>query len=391
MVKRHIFVYTEDAPVAKDVVAKGMSRAGTPLLRAILDEISEIVVFNRHRWYGLEELDPVLAPLCHIIPRPAVLFCKIMRGLGAIDLADQISTSLCVRWLRRSSADILFSYIGTDAGLLARSSELARRAGKQHVVYLVDDFLASLKIAGSDETTIRKTKERVSVPLRGAKTVFAITDGLRDQLYLDFGVSATTLPLAFETDIVVAPPAKAQITYTGSINFLYSQGLRDLFDVVSQIRNGSGLDLRVRLICSESQALKAMGELPPFVSAAHEPTSSGLANEIAAGLCAFLPYSFSDHEKAMVTTSFPSKSLEYLAFARSIVVYGPSYSVTARLFLSKGLPSVITNRKELESIIWAHIDARPNHSTMYREYLESVHSLASVSNVIRRGLSVASE
>jgi hypothetical protein len=257
-------------------------------------------------------------------------------------------------------------------------------SGKAYALYLVDDFVASLRISGADQETIQRTQSQVGTALRGAKHVFAITSGLGDQMLATFGVTPITLPLAFEyrPDAAPGPPAKSQIIYVGSINFLYSAGLLDLFKIVEQIRQSSGLDLKVRLTTPASQAQQELGELPPFVIAAPEPTAESLAQEIASSLFAFLPYSFAVREKAMVSTSFPSKSLEYLAYARSIVVYGPDYGVATQYFRNAGLSTVVSSPEQLAATTLSHVTTRPDASRDYKKYLETSHSLSVVRNIL---------
>jgi hypothetical protein len=204
--------------------------------------------------------------------------------------------------------------------------------------------------------------------------VFAITEGLGEHLLENYGVSATTLPLAFELQPRPLLPAKNQIIYLGSINFLYAEGLRDLFDVVERVSQTRGVELTVRLTVPAELAERELGRLPPFVVSSPIETSDGLAREIASSLFAFLPYSFDAREKAMVTTSFPSKSMEYLAYARSIVVYGPEYGVATRVFRKMGLPSVVSTPRELEEAVRVHQTAWPEHSLLYRKYLAAAYS-----------------
>ena len=88
----------------------------------------------------------------------------------------------------------------------------------------------------------------------------------------------------------------------------------------------------------------------------------------------------------MVSTSFPSKSLEYLAYARSIVVFGPDYGVATKVFREAGLPSVVSSPEELEGAINSHLQAWPEHSAVYRRYLVEAHSLAAARKTICDGL-----
>jgi hypothetical protein len=385
---KRILVYTEDAPVRLDVVAHGLHRAGPPILRSISDHIDGIAIYHIGRRFEGRDLDRELAPLCLSLPRLPTILCKVLRRLSALDfgISDALPPLLLAKRVRKSSADILFALVGADHGMLTRAARLAALTGKSYAFYVVDDFLAALRIAGTKEDNVRSAMEKARVALRGAKHVFTITDELGEHLRASYGVSPTTLRLAFEPQQKPMPPAKAQIIHVGGVNFLYAEGLRTLFRTVERVRSSSGVPLEVRLTVATSEAVRQLGELPPFVVSAPVETSEGLAGEIASSLFAFLPYSFDQREKAMVSTSFPSKSLEYLAYARSIVVFGPDYGVATKVFREAGLPSVVSSPEELEGAINSHLQAWPEHSAVYRRYLVEAHSLAAARKTICDGL-----
>jgi hypothetical protein len=373
-----IFVYLEDAPVHRDVVAHGLHRAGPPILRSIEDHIDQISIYQVGRRFKTCALDQVLAPHCRILPRIPTLLCKALCRYPAVDfgMADLLPPLILAKGARKSPASILLSLVGADVGTLVRAARLASLSRKFCSFYIVDDFLSPLRIAGAKEDAIQKVADKARTALRGAKHVFAITDGLGEYLTKQFGVSARTLNLAFEREQIEIQAPKNQIIYVGSINFLYAGGLRDLFHTVEHVRIATGIDLTVRLTLPAEVAAAELGVLPPFVVSMPAETSESLAGEIASSLFAFLPSSFNMRERAMVTTSFPSKLMEYLAYARSIVVYGPDYGVATRVFLENGLPSVVSSKKALEKEVHFHLAALPEHSWIYRNYLVAAHSLA---------------
>jgi hypothetical protein len=249
-------------------------------------------------------------------------------------------------------------------------------------LYLVDDFLRPLRLAGAAEGTIRKAADRVRRALADASHVFTITAALGESVLSTYGVPATTLPLAFEPEDRPSAPASDTIIYVGNVNFLYAEGLRQLFDIVGRVRAETGIDLKVRLTVPRRVAIAEIGDLPPF--AVTEPAGSSrlLAREIASSLFAFLPYSFAAEHRPMVSTSFPSKSLEYLAFAGSIVAYGPEYGTATRSFREANLPSVASSPIELEQQVRAHLSERPEHSPRYREYLSATHAPTAVRRIL---------
>jgi hypothetical protein len=390
---KRIFVYTEDTPVHRNVVAKGLRRAGTPILRSIRDYIDGIVIYPIGKRYEHCDLDLELAPLCDTLPRFTTLLCKAMRRYPVLDwgLSDALPPRMLAREVRRSTADILFAFVGSDYGMLKRASRLAALAQKSSVFYVVDDFLASLQNSGAKKSSLQKAEKEARIAFSVAKHVFTITDGLGEYLHDRFGVFTSTLSLAFEPEPRPAASLKKQIIYVGSINFLYAEGLRDLFKAVEGVRRASGVDLRVRLTVSAELAALDLGTLPSFVVAAPAESSIELATEIASSLFAFLPYSFNSREKAMVTTSFPSKSMEYLAYARSIVVYGPDYGVSTKLFQKSCMPSVVSSPAALEDMTRMHLKESPEYFVQYRKYLATAHSLEAARKTICRDLGLGND
>ncbi|KAA6457846.1 hypothetical protein DYQ86_20970 [Acidobacteria bacterium AB60] len=266
--------------------------------------------------------------------------------------------------------------------MLIRAARFAALTQKSHAFYLVDDFLAALEISGAPASALVQAETDAAQALRGARHIFTITSGLGESVRARYGVSATTLPLAFEPAPRPVGPVQRQIIYVGSINFLYAEGMRHLIRLMDKLRQNDAADLKLRLTVSPEVAAKAFGALPPFVLSSPVATSDGLAQEIASSLFAFLPYSFSSREKNMVTTSFPSKSMEYLAYARSIVVYGPDYGVATRLFRDMQLPTVASSLEELEDTLRLHLSSPPDHSFAYRRYLTEFHSLSAIRKTI---------
>jgi hypothetical protein len=386
--KKPIFVYMEDTPVHRNVVARGLCRAAVPILRAVADKIDGIAIYPIGQWFQEGEFDQELVQLCIRLPRLSTILCKALRRYPAFDfgISDLLPPRQLAPIVKRSAAGVIFSFVGADPGTVMRTAQLASLAGKPYAMYVVDDFIAASRLAGAEESQVKQTIERVGVALRGAKHVFAITDGLGDQLRNCYGVATNTLPLGFEPEERPVFAAKNQVIYVGSINFLYAQGLRDLFQAVQRVRQMDGLDLTVRLTVSQEAAARELGKLPTFVISSPVETSEGLSREIASSLFAFLPYSFDSQEKAMVSTSFPSKSMEYLAYARSIVVYGPEYGVATKLFREMELPTVVSSISELEESLRAHILTLPDHAAIYRYYLGEAHSLPAIRNTLCENL-----
>ena len=388
MDNKRIYVYSESEPLDRNVVAHGLYRAASPILRSIHGYLDGIAIYPIGLTLDSRDLDRELAPLCVSLPRLPTLFCKTLRRYPLLDfgISDRLPAWLLAPFIRKSSAGILFCFIGADIGTVTRAARLATLAGRTCVFYVVDDFFSPLRQTGMGKDAIRKVTEQAQEALRAAAKVFTITDGLGELLRQSCGVASITLSLAFETTPRPIAPLKNQIIYLGSINFLYADGLRTLFKTVEQVRMATGVDLMVRLTQTAKIAMQELGPLPEFVQAAPVETAEGLASEIASSLFAFLPYTFDPQHRTMVATSFPSKSMEYLAYARSIVVCGPDYGVATQYFRRAGLPCVVSSPAELEDMILTHLSTQPDFSAMYREYLASTHSLVAARKTLCAGL-----
>lgn len=377
---KRIFVYMEATPAHHDAVAYGLDRASGPILRSIRDYIDGIAIYPLGRRFKNADIDQELAAQCIQMPQLPNLLARALRKHSSpfsFEITNALPQIFFAPAMRRSSSDILLSIVGAEAGNLVRGARLAAGSGRSHAVFLVDDFIPMLRHARVPAGKLPQLEAEVCSALRDASHVFTITDGLGQHVREKYDVSSTRLQLAFEPAPRPMVAAKNQVLYVGGVNFLYADGLRDLFQAVERVRNTSGADLTVRLTQSAAVATRELGALPSFVVAAPIETADGLAQEIASSLFAFLPYSFGLPQKIMVSTSFPSKSMEYFAYARSIVVYGPEYGVATKSFRKAGLPSVVSSPAGLEEMIRSHLDVHPDHSSLYRKYLASSHSLAS--------------
>jgi hypothetical protein len=65
----------------------------------------------------------------------------------------------------------------------------------------------------------------------------------------------------------------------------------------------------------------------------------------------FLPYSFDESVRVMVSTSFPTRVSECITSGRPLLVYGPSYATLPRYFLANGLAVCVQSRTELKAAL----------------------------------------
>lgn len=373
MTDKPLFVYAEAPPLGENVVTHGMYRAATPMLRAIKDATAGIALFPWDRRFRPAMLDPQLAPLCTTAPTVYAWIRTASRRLNLPHsrLMERVAAATIGPQAKHSSASHILCLEGSDPDALANVARIAARAGKPFSVYVVDDFLTPMRLAGEREYVIAKAAERARAALQKASHVFSISDGLGRLFEKEFGVHPTTLPLVFELGQEYAQEVRKQIIFVGSVNFLYEDALRALVEDVGAVRTETGEDLTIRFT---SMSANMLGELPSYVHVEPLGSAESLAREISASLFAFLPYSFNPKVANMVRTSFPSKLMEYLAHARSIVAFAPDYANSTAYFLAHGLPEVIHDRAALRLVVRQHLREAPVHSALYRRQLRQVHA-----------------
>jgi hypothetical protein len=377
---KSLFVYAEQPPLDENVPAVGLYRAGRPILGAIHNRIALIALYPMDRRYGAVRVDPSLKPLCRSLPHFFTLARTLRRRLFRDDLENGLIARLVGGWARRSSATQILALEGSDPEVLARVDAIAARAGLPFSVYMVDDHTEIMRRNGRTAAEIAAATGRMGESLTRARHVFAITAALGELLHRQFGVHPVTLPLAFEPGPRPAPPVKDQLFFLGSVNFLYADGLKSLIGIVGRLRAEMRRDLTLRL--TSPGGTGALGPLPAFVNATPIAGAQALAAEIAASLFAFLPYSFDPALRTMVATSFPSKSMECLAYARSLVVHAPAYSNSARLFAEADLPQVTQTDAALEAAVRQHLQAPPDHSARYRTWLADHHAPEKIRRIL---------
>lgn len=370
---RFLFIYAEAPPVDDNVPAPGLYRASVPILKSIADKIAMIGLYPQDRRLGIDVLHPAFRGMARTLPRIFTWFRIIRRKFLPGDFENGLVATIVGRWARQSGASHILALEGSDPEALARIDAVAQKAGLPFSVYLVDDFEWTMRLSKRPEAEIAATKARMQASLSRARNVFAITDELGALLKKQFGINAVTLRLASEPGPAPKAPRGDQIFFLGSINFLYLSALKTMLDIVARLRKETGRNITVRFTHA---AATALDPLPNFVRADPIPDAGMLAREISGSLFAFLPYAFEPSLRTMVETSFPSKSMECLAYARSIVVHAPSYSNSSRFFGQAGLPVVTDTPEALEQEIRRQLAAPPDHGSQYRTYLAEKHSLA---------------
>ncbi|MGS0755703.1 hypothetical protein ACVBEH_14110, partial [Roseateles sp. GG27B] len=217
---------------------------------------------------------------------------------------------------------------------------------------------------------------------------YTITPELATLCTKRYDIAAVELPLTAACPVDTAPfstPPRHLAAYLGSINHLYEDGLRLLISTTAQLREITGVDLTLRMIAPKADVARMLddsGEVPSWIVCGFESEQAGLNATLADCRCCFLPYSFDETARVMSGSSFPSKLLDYLAWARQILVFAPADSLPYNLFIREHLDVVTDDEVVFKRFLVDLADTSVNNSATYRAALYRRHGPGRASAVL---------
>jgi hypothetical protein len=366
-----MIAYLEDAPADTGTAARGLSKAIIPLLRSIDGDIRRYVVNQTHSRLSARNMPAFVREKLDEAPEAGAL----ARNAWKLPLLFPLPVGLPLMARlgprqpsarRAEVASILWAPIGVDPGTLVRAWALARRSGLKLHLYFVDDVETHPSNAGT-----ARLGSLIARILRDADRVYTITAELGALFTARYGVKTRALPLIPEPaeNTPAAPQALIFAAYLGSINHLYEDGLRQLIAATRTLRERSGQDLRLRFFSDERQVRQICdGDMPAWITPGPENDDAVIHRQLAAATLCFLPNSFAEDARTMVSTSFPSKLLDYLVCARAIVVFAPDYAIARKIFAAEAIPHVVASAPDLLEALAALVagthDARDTYLSL---------------------------
>lgn len=379
-----LLIYLEDAPLGDSVAGSGLSKAFNESLRSIINLAPTICVAQTHTYinphyfisdchtkstFTASRIFWFFSRLIAACPYPPVscFFANIQSFWLSVCLKRN---TYGLNW----QAVQLFSPVGTDYLTIQRAATLAKHLKCSYNLYLVDDLESH-----PDNIEKRSVAKVVKRCLYGSLNNFVITPGLRDVLYFRHGVDSKVISLAAPSMPILNRNIRSRrpfyaAFFCGSINHLYVDGLSDLIDIVRDLRLERGRDLKIRICSLDTQIRSVFPDLPPWVVTGVSLSDGEMLDQIASSAFCYLPYSFSERDRPMTETSFPSKLIQYLIASRAIVLYTPLFSVPAKLFLKNQLPFLAADKAELAKLIATICDEEPDVGARYQELIQTEFS-----------------
>lgn len=217
---------------------------------------------------------------------------------------------------------------------------------KPYVVVVHDDFVSREESA--TWFSRRVVKPLSGMVLRRAAHVYAVSPGMRRLLEVEFGAESEVQWPATErhqsrVQSVAGPGKDAVILFAGGISYAVEDSLKVLIEIVTSGRlkqDGISVKLHLHSRLSDDQR-DAFGNHPDLVLK-DWVMQSEMPSVLAGADILFLPYSFLESSRHAVETAFPSKTADYLAAGKPVLVFGPPYSTVVHYALQEGFAEVVT-------------------------------------------------
>ena len=374
---KSIAVLTDNMPIKDEAYGFGMYKVVNRLLLALGNRVNRIIITDRN--YDIRNIE--------VLFQSKIAIANKFHHISNATLADIFSLyelRKCIHELKQKEIKKIFIPLGADYRELRRAYWIAKVFHMSVAVYIVDDFIEyQKKIIGSTSRTIEK---RIIKYLRGINRIFVISDGMKSRIYDLTAKKSIVLPIPYQRDPddTLKKQRNNQILFLGSINELYLDGLRDIAEIIDKINREKKTDIKLRFTYKSVAEVKNIIGKYNCISAQRINGENELVKELGDSLFCFMPFSDNADYYIMQNTSFPSKLVEYLAAASSIVIYGNKKNSAQQYFEKNHLSYVICgrDRKQLEECIMNHLAQNYDHGSSYRKVLERNHSFRYISKKI---------
>lgn len=361
-------VLTDNMPIKEEAYGYGMYKVVNKLIDASGSYIDTIIITDKN--FCKDKLDPSLEKKTILRNK----FHKI-HGDRLADLYFLLEIWKPIRALRRKGIQKIFIPLGADYKELRRAYLVSKCYHLPVNIYVVDDFIEYQRL---NRITDEKTKKAIVRYLKEMKQIFVISDGMKERIFDLTGKKSVLLPIPYDGKKMngAGIPSQLQIMYLGNINDLYIQGIRDAAEVIDKINAERNLDIRLIFTYRNTKEVKREIGNYKCIRSQRIEEESELRKEIRRSLFCIMPYSEDTRFGLLQNTSFPSKLIEYMSSARSIVIYGNEKNTAQAYFEANGLLMVIHGRDKelLEKCILDHIEKRPDYNKEYTTLLRKKHS-----------------
>jgi glycosyltransferase involved in cell wall biosynthesis len=247
--------------------------------------------------------------------------------------------------IKKARADALITIVQGRYYLAAALAAWLMRT--PHVTIVHDNFLSeSIGPAGLIRTLKRYLTKQTLIR---AAHIYAVSPEMQRLVRTECGVTpeiqlpSTTAPTrhADSAAAEVRPERSLNILFAGLIGYT----VKDCLDLLVELLRSGDLQpgIELHLCCPLAERdLEALGWQHPGVVCRGWMPPSRLAEALAGADVLFLPYSFREASRAAVETAFPSKTADYLAAGKPLLVFGPPYSSLVHYASEFGFAEIVS-------------------------------------------------
>lgn len=392
-----IAIYSDDAPISEELLAAGLSRINVRLFKALSENISTIMVSYESRYFTKNDLAADLSSKI-VFMKMNYFFVKTIKKLTIslekltgkyIDILFTLFLSKILNTIRDSNSDWLFIPLGANIRAYRRAIEISRKSQLPLAVFIGDEF-KNYAILSKNKNSINMCEKYLNQWLRETSKIFVISQGMKTFLFNEYGVESVVLNLPYEKKYDVNSLNRSNaVFFLGNASHFYHDGLVEMIDVIYAYNEKFNTNIYLRFTIDILPDIFKQHHMK-YIKYGKIDTDYNSSKEISEALFCYVPTSFDEKYKVMVSTSFPSKLMECLAFAKDILVYGPKYSSSLNYFEENKLNSCISirDKKELYDFLDKKYLKNDNYSKEYNEILEKNHNLKNLKNNVLKSLNV---
>jgi glycosyltransferase involved in cell wall biosynthesis len=269
-------------------------------------------------------------------------------GLGRIRVALDwlrlpLLTLLAVRLIRRHSSQVVMTLL--HGRFYFAASAAARITGTPYVLFVHDYCLDN-----SDLVFARLLRFGTAMVTRHAARVYAVSAGMQQKLKNEFGVDSelqlpgTSTTLIAPSEAVKVRNEQLRILYAGAITTAVEDSLDMLIRIVADgDLKEFGINSAILQVFSviKPEQLRRRNWDHPNVHVSSWIPQGEIPQTLSRADILFLPFSFRDDERGTTETAFPSKTADYLASGRPILVFGPKYSTLVKYARQEGFAEIV--------------------------------------------------
>ena len=222
-----------------------------------------------------------------------------------------------------------------------------RLTGAPLVIYEMDEWRASLVGALNERIPLALENLFHRRIARAARTVWVMSNQMAEEFRARFGIKAKALPASVEVDKFAHGRRHGERThhdefrllYTGSISTPQAGAIRNVLRAIQ-----SQPDDRTSLVIYSGQSaeeLAKQGITGPKLRVERSVAPEKLPDVLATADALLLPFSFEEQQRAVVSTSLPSKVADYLASGVPVLVHAPPYATITSLATNEGWAEVV--------------------------------------------------